>query len=113
MKAKSLILSLFFVLSVLFVKSQNAPATFERTDSLYFSKPYPYVLPILGDKAHNAKVRIPMSVGNMFNTLEGYQGFALNNMLVGVQWQINYRWQFQQKHISWKSHHIAKLSLWY
>ena len=83
MKTKSLVLSLFFVLSVLFVKAQNTPATFDKTDSVYFSKPYPYILPILGDKAHNAKVRIPIPVGIMFNTLVGTQYMGLDNLQLG------------------------------
>ncbi len=52
-------------------------------DSIYFSQPYPYILPIMGSKAHEAKNRMPLPFGIMFNVLAGKQYFQLNDMAVG------------------------------
>ncbi|GLB47707.1 hypothetical protein Y10_00750 [Neptunitalea sp. Y10] len=52
-------------------------------DSIYFSEPYPYVLPIMGAKVHSVKIRPPLPFGVMVNALAGYQKLALDNMAVG------------------------------
>ncbi|TFV96024.1 hypothetical protein E4S40_07295 [Algoriphagus kandeliae] len=53
------------------------------SDSSYFEKPYPYILPILGDKAHNAKVRLPFPMGIMVNNLVGTQFLSLTDLSLG------------------------------
>lgn len=83
MKTKSLILFISLISFVLCTKAQNTLTPQEKNDSLFFSKPYPYILPILGDKAHSAKARLPLPVGVMFNALAGTQYLGIDNMQLG------------------------------
>jgi len=83
MNSASTTLALLLVFAVFFGHAQNKDITFKDSDSLYFSQPYPYVLPVLGDKAHEAKARIPLPFGVMFNTLVGTQNLGLENMQIG------------------------------
>lgn len=65
------------------VHAQNVPTAFVERDSAFFSKPYPYIMPILGNKVHEAGIRLPFPVGVMFNTLVGTQTLALKDMALG------------------------------
>lgn len=76
-----LLVSSFFILS--YVQAQNVPTAFSRSDSVFFSKTYPYILPILGDKVHNAKIKLPYPMGIMFNTLVGRQDLSISDMALG------------------------------
>jgi len=83
MKIKSLVILIFTMLCILYTEAQDNLTAQNNNDSLFFSKPYPYILPILGDKVHNANVRLPLPVGVMFNALVGTQNLALDNMQLG------------------------------
>ena len=72
-----------FILSIGFIKAQNAPAAIHKKDSSFFSKPYPYILPIMGNKVHNAGIRLPYPIGIMFNSVVGAQSLALSDMQLG------------------------------
>lgn len=63
--------------------AQNVPSAFVERDSAFFSRPYPYILPILGNKAHERGIKLPFPVGVMFNTLVGTQTLALKDMALG------------------------------
>lgn len=56
----------------------------ENKDSIFLSKPYPYVLPILGQKVHERKVRTPLPFGIMFNSLVGKQQMAISGLNVAL-----------------------------
>lgn len=79
----------FYTLGLIFLfmgLSTNAQFAYKEKadeDSIYFSKPYPYVLPILGQKAHDAKARMPLPFGIMVNALTGNQKLQLDDMTVG------------------------------
>ena len=62
---------------------QQAPGIRSARDSAWFSNPYPYILPILGSKAHQAQVRLPFPVGVMINSLVGRQDLMLDQMKLG------------------------------
>ncbi len=66
-----------------FCRAQLYADSLSTIDSLFFSKPYPYVLPIMGDKVHKAQIRLPLPFGVMFNTLVGVQHLSLSDMSVG------------------------------
>lgn len=83
MNTKSLILLTLMLAAFWHVEAQNVSATFDEKDSAYFSKPYPYILPIWGSKAHDANVRLPFPMGIMFNTLTGRQNLGIQNMQLG------------------------------
>jgi hypothetical protein len=83
---KPLLRSVFFILTVLVLHdltAQNVPTALSEKDSLFFSQPYPYILPIMGSKAHKAKIRLPYPVGVMFNTLVGTQNLTLSDLELG------------------------------
>lgn len=65
------------------VQSQTPLEKFKHKDSVYFSKPYPYVLPIMGQKVHEVGVKPPLPFGVMVNALAGVQYLALDGMTVG------------------------------
>lgn len=52
-------------------------------DSAYFAEPYPYILPILGDKAHERRYRFQLPFGVMMNYLSISQTLILDQMKVG------------------------------
>lgn len=84
--SKNLYKLLFIVIIFIGSKTgyaQQLPSAKTGQDSIYFDKPYPYILPILGSKAHNANIRMPFPIGIMFNTLTGRQNLGINNMLLG------------------------------
>jgi hypothetical protein len=83
MKTKSVFLLILLITLFQQINAQNLPTAFSVKDSAYFSNPYPYILPILGDKAHDAKIRLPFPFGVMFNTLTGTQNLGINNMQLG------------------------------
>ncbi len=62
---------------------QNVPSAFAKRDSAFFSKPYPYILPILGNKAHERGIKLPFPVGVMFNALTGTQALTLSDISLG------------------------------
>lgn len=62
---------------------QNVPSVQSEKDSVYFQKSYPYILPIMGKKVHEANIRLPFPMGVMFNALVGTQYLALNDMALG------------------------------
>jgi len=62
---------------------QQAPGIRTAKDSAYFNNPYPYILPILGSKAHQAGVRLPFPLGVMVNALVGTQNLTLDQMQLG------------------------------
>jgi hypothetical protein len=64
-------------------KAQNAPSVFSKKDSAYFQQSYPYILPIMGDKVHQANIRLPFPMGIMFNALVGEQQLSLSDMALG------------------------------
>jgi len=74
---------ILIILSQSFIWCQNVPTALSEKDSLFFSEPYPYILPIMGNKAHDAKIRLPYPVGVMFNTLVGTQDLTLNDLELG------------------------------
>lgn len=63
--------------------AQNAPARNARKDSVYFSKPYPFILPVMGEKVHNLEFKLPFPMGVMVNALSGTQDLSLTNLKVG------------------------------
>jgi hypothetical protein len=65
------------------MRAQKSLQDFNTRDSIYFSQPYPYILPIWGDKAHKAEFRLPFPVGVMFNALVGTQNLTLSDMAIG------------------------------
>ncbi|WP_223033990.1 hypothetical protein [Hanstruepera marina] len=83
MKIKLFTLFIFIIFGVSHTNAQDDLKIMSKTDSIFFSKPYPYILPILGDKAHNTKVRMPLPIGVMFNALVGTQYLSLDNMQLG------------------------------
>jgi hypothetical protein len=44
--------------------AQNVPARNAKKDSVYFSKPYPFILPIMGSKVHNLGFKTTFSYGS-------------------------------------------------
>ena len=81
---KRLLFTIVIALVTLSISSaQQVPNIRSAKDSAYFSNPYPYILPILGSKAHQAKVRLPFPVGVMFNSLVGRQNLMLDGMKLG------------------------------
>ncbi len=54
-----------------------------REDSIYMSEPYPYILPILGDRAHERGYKPQLPFGIMLNTLSVNQTLAISNLRVG------------------------------
>ena len=69
--------------TVIVVHSQQVPSLKSRHDSVYFGQNYPFNLPILGNKAHSAGIRLPLPMGIMFNTLTGRQDLTIDNMHLG------------------------------
>jgi hypothetical protein len=83
MNSKKTLFLLAAILIMSFAQAQNVPTAFSKRDSAFFSKTYPYILPILGDKVHRAKIRLPYPMGVMFNTLVGRQNLSLSDMALG------------------------------
>jgi len=77
-----LTLSLLLI-GIVTASAQISNSKMSAKDSAYFSQPYPYILPILGDKAHNANARLPLHLGIMFNALAGVQHLTLSDMALG------------------------------
>jgi hypothetical protein len=65
------------------ILAQNAPARNAKKDSVYFSKPYPFILPIMGSKVHNLGFKLPFPMGVMINALAVKQDLTLTNLKVG------------------------------
>jgi hypothetical protein len=63
--------------------AQNAPSAFTKEDSLFFSRPYPFTMPILGQKVHDLGIKLPFPVGVMFNSLVGTQTLSLRDRALG------------------------------
>lgn len=82
MKRFIIVLGIIFI-SAGICSSQQLPNISNTKDSAFFNNPYPYILPILGSKAHQAHIRLPFPVGVMFNTLVGQQDLMLNQMMLG------------------------------
>lgn len=74
---------LFLVLSCVSLSAQNVPTVHSEKDSIFFSEPYPYILPIMGNKVHKANIRLPYPTGVMFNTLVGTQNLSLTDLQLG------------------------------
>lgn len=72
-----------FLFALVICSAQQVPCIRSAKDSAYFRKPYPYILPILGSKVHQAKVRLPFPIGLMFNSLVGRQNLMLDQMKLG------------------------------
>jgi len=84
MKLKNLLLTIGILLFVFSIsQAQQVPSINGLQDSSYFSNPYPYILPIMGSKAHQAKIRLPFPMGIMFNSLVGRQDLKLDQMKLG------------------------------
>lgn len=83
MKYQSITILIFLLSIFVLGEAQNAPSVFNQKDSVFFNQPYPYILPVLGDKVHKAKIRLPFPMGVMFNTLVGTQNLALSDMHLG------------------------------
>lgn len=83
MNFKTTPLLLAGLLIIHFAQAQNVPRALGKRDSAFFSKTYPYILPILGDKVHHAKIRLPYPMGVMFNALVGRQDLSLSDMALG------------------------------
>ena len=84
MTMKRIIISLGFTLLMAGICSgQQAPTVRSAKDSAYFNNPYPYILPILGSRAHQAGVRLPFPFGVMVNSLVGTQYLMLDQMKLG------------------------------
>lgn len=75
-------LFLFFCLTIN-IEAQNVPARNAKKDSIYFSQPYPFILPIMGDKVHNLGFKLPFPMGIMVNTLAVKQDLELTNLKIG------------------------------
>lgn len=52
-------------------------------DSLFFSRSYPYVLPVLGEKAHKRGYRVQKPFGIMVNTVWVEQSLTVDDFQVG------------------------------
>lgn len=76
----SLIITLFISSNLI---AQNAPARNAKKDSVYFSKPYPFILPVMGEKVHNLGFKLPFPMGIMVNALAVKQDLSLTNLRVG------------------------------
>lgn len=63
-------------------KEKRQERRLER-DSVFMSKPYPYILPIMGDKAHERGYKIPLPIGIMFNTLAINQTLYIDRISIG------------------------------
>ena len=72
-----------FLFALVICSAQTAPSIRSAKDSAYFSNPYPYILPIMGSKVHQAEIRLPFPIGVMFNSLVGRQNLMLNQMKLG------------------------------
>ncbi|MCB2222401.1 MAG: hypothetical protein KQI35_18600 [Bacteroidetes bacterium] len=83
MNSKNTLLLITGILIISFAQAQNVPTAFSKRDSAFFSQPYPYILPVLGTKVHEAKIRLPYPVGIMFNTLVGEQFLSLSDIALG------------------------------
>jgi hypothetical protein len=83
MKLVTIILSLTVTLISVFAQAQNVPRAFSEKDSLFFSRPYPFIMPIMGQKVHELGIKLPFPVGVMFNSLVGTQTLALRDMALG------------------------------
>ncbi len=73
----------FFIAIAVNVQGQNAPSTISDKDSAFFSKPYPFILPIMGEKVHQLGFKLPLPMGIMFNALAGRQDLALSKLKIG------------------------------
>lgn len=62
---------------------QNSPAINGRKDSVYFSKPYPFILPVMGEKVHKRGFKLPLPMGVMVNALAVNQNLAMSNLKIG------------------------------
>ncbi|WP_439473707.1 hypothetical protein [Algoriphagus formosus] len=81
-------LKILFLFTIVFGQAyyslgQQVQGPLSEKDSLFFSQPYPYILPIMGQKAHGAKVKLPFPMGIMINNLVGTQALSLSEMALG------------------------------
>ncbi len=65
------------------LKKSHPKRDYIKEDSIYMAEPYPYILPILGDKAHERGYKPQLPFGIMFNSLVVKQTLELTNMQVG------------------------------
>lgn len=79
----ALLLSAIVIFFPKHVVGQNVPTAFTKRDSAFFNNPYPYILPILGNKAHERRIKLPFPVGVMFNALAGNQTLTLSDLSLG------------------------------
>ena len=80
---RATLLVVFTLLITAICSGQQVPSLKNAEDSAYFNNPYPYILPVLGSKAHQAQVRLPFPVGVMVNALVGRQDLMLDQMKLG------------------------------
>ncbi|MFV0565169.1 MAG: hypothetical protein ACK5NB_04955 [Flavobacteriaceae bacterium] len=94
MKSKLLLLlmSTLLMVNVGYSQSKNDKAKTKKekrlsardiSDSVFMSKPYPFILPVLGDKAHDRGYRFPLPFGVMFNSISIDQKMMIDNMRIG------------------------------
>jgi len=83
MKGTLFYIIVLIIASPIMTLAQNAPAKNSKKDSIYFSKPYPFILPVMGDKVHNLGFKLPFPMGIMVNALAVKQDLALTNLRVG------------------------------
>ncbi len=65
------------------VKREKRLTARDISDSIFMSKPYPFILPILGDKVHERGYRFPLPFGVMFNSISIDQQMTIDNMNIG------------------------------
>jgi len=83
MRTKFFSLFIIGILCLNYTQAQNVPRALGKSDSVFFSQSYPFILPVWGSKVHDAKIRLPYPVGIMFNSLVGTQNLSLSDMALG------------------------------
>ncbi len=89
MKLKIVCLWVFSIVAVPLFSQKQKVTKEERQekrleeDSIFMNNPYPYVLPIMGDKAHAKGYDIPLPFGVMFNSLVINQTLYIDRISVG------------------------------
>ena len=65
------------------ISAQNVSTKKLHSDSARIYKPYPYILPVMGDKVNSRGINLPMPHGIMLNALTGKQYLTLSDLSLG------------------------------
>ncbi len=83
MKKYLLLLVLIHLSSTLLAQNAKKHRDYVKEDSIFMAEPYPYILPVLGDKAHEKGYKFLLPFGIMFNTLVVKQDVEISDLSVG------------------------------